>query len=222
MKYEPVFWDIETTGLNPMAQPWWNSGKNQVTCVGMATIHGWRDGQDPEDVEIDVVTVSGNSEYNVIERVPEAYKDLTKNIPSKDEMVQYFPTGFRSRSFDHPFYCARAGRLRLRPWPFGHQTLRLDTYRVIWKRLGGPKDVSQDQWVEEIGMGPKEDQYDGSDMPQLFEDGRMDAIEHHCRTDLIDLANIFLHDREEMMAELYDHYDEIDGDPPKFTESKEY
>jgi len=45
MTHWPIFWDIETTGLNPLARDFWsNSMEAQVTAVGLGTITNWDQG----------------------------------------------------------------------------------------------------------------------------------------------------------------------------------
>lgn len=219
-EYKPIFWDIETTGLNPMAQPFWDGGVNEVVVVVVATVENWE--EDIEDVETDITVFSGDSEYKLIKEVREGMHSILSGYEGWDDNhveplegsvnPEAFFVGYNNRSFDHPFYCARAGRLRQSPWPFGHQRKRLDAYRVTTKRLGYPYTTSQDDLAESIGIELGEDTIDGKDVPRMVEEGKIDLVENHCRTDIEDLVQIFLHKRHEMMMEFFEHYD-IDQDP---------
>lgn len=218
-KYVPVFWDIETTGLNPMAEYWWNGGRNEVICVCVATVEDWED----EGEEVNIHSFTGDSEYPLIQEVREGMYTILSDIegwnwddiyePSEEDVdPEAFLVGFNSRSFDHTFWSARCGRLRQSNWPFGHQRKRLDAMRVCRNRCGYEYQDSQDDIAEDIGIEMADDTVDGSDVPELYENGQMDLIENHARADVKDLVGIFMEFREEMLAEFYDHYD-IEKDP---------
>lgn len=211
-EYVPVFWDIETTGLNPMAEYWWSGGRNKVITVGVGTFDDWRSNEPEKNVTV----FSGDSEYELIEDVRSGMHSILSEVEGWEEAVatpgqgdvdpEAFMVGYNSRSFDHTFWAARCGRLRQNPWPFGHQRKRLDLFRVATKRCAYEKSTKQDELAEAIGIEMAEDTIEGEDVPDLFEDGDMATIEQHCRADIEDMMDIFLHYREESMTEFYDHY----------------
>ena len=215
MDYEPIFWDIETTGLNPMQQEWWSNAEQdaQVICVGIGMLTEWRDDPNQANKHIDIV--AGNSEYNVIQRTKETLESVIRDVEGPDKLgevsfsddTEPFFVGWNSRQFDHPYYCARAGRLRLDPWPFGHDFRRLDMQRAVYNHTG--RHWSQDDYADHLEVGREED-IEGSEVPQLFLNGRLDIIKRHCRLDVEDMMDIFLEEREVFMGEFDDHYSDVD------------
>lgn len=207
-KYHPVFFDIETTSLNPMQEKWWSNKEHdaRVVCVGFGTIRNWRDSLSGTKTE--VVVFDDESEYHLI-------KNLSSNLYNwLEETVgdvvgadnEYFFVGWNNRKFDHPYYGARAARLRLTGHPITHGWKRLDCFRVVKKMTGSY--WKQDDWMDEIGIR-HDDENIGSDVPELFGKGRIDKIRKHCNADVRDLIQIFLNNREKMMEELFSHYDDI-------------
>lgn len=223
MEYIPVIFDIETTGLNPLAQSWsnWHDHDGQVLAVGVATVGGW---QGPLDgVDIDVEVLVGKNEYGLLMDVRdymlglcgelESYKGFSDGVPdgeyitaesTESREAEIFLVGWNSRQFDHQYLCARFARLRQDPFPFAWRRKRLDGMRVVKKNTG--KYRSQDDYYEELGH-ESEDEWEGSDIPDLWEEREMWAIEEHAEHDVRELAQIFVERREWMMGEFYDHYD---------------
>lgn len=203
-RYQPVFFDIETTGLNPMAQHWWDSVQHgaRVICVGIGTLTDWRGNL--EDSEPHVTVFSDEQEYVLLENLQEwTYDFLDEYHPDIDN--EFFFVGWNSRTFDHPYIGARYSRLRLNGYPFTHGWKRLDLFRVIRKKTG--KYWKQDDYIEELSGERAEDDVTGAEIPELFEKNRLDKIRKHCNADVYDLIDIFRYDRTSAMRELYDHYD---------------
>lgn len=193
---EPIFWDLETTGLNPM--------DDRIVCVGIGHFEG-----DERSVEV----IQGSSEYHMFQRVRDHCSDIIKNIELADD-----PTGMRTveeeggeafivscygRGFDHPFYAARCtGIYRQSPFPFGYRKKRLDISRV--DGFSG----SQDDMLlaRGIDVGP-DDEITGRDVPNLYDDGQIDTIVNHCESDIHELMALYEYEEEKMLEEVRDHYD---------------
>lgn len=229
-QYEPLVFDIETTGLNPMAEHWWQgSMAAQVTCIGLASIRGWRDSDDVEECEVDIKVLSSKSEYGLLMDAREVAVEMIDEIEdAPDSDIEAFLVGFNSRQFDHTYMGARFSRLsgvRDGPYadaggyPFTHGVKRLDMMRVAGKHRELAQHPNQDDYADFLGVAV-EDEHDGSDMPGYFEDGELDKIREHCERDVRELAHCFIVDREEAMEQLYDHYD-LDKDA-NFVDTVEF
>lgn len=220
MRYEPVFFDIETTGLNPMAKSGWNGADYDahVTAVGVGRLKNWR--SDRYGCEKVIEVFCETNEYYLLKTVREHMAKLETSIEGDvtgpdnhpSTPTEMFLVGYNSRSFDHPYICARFSRFRQNPFPFGYRKKRLDMSRLF----GGY--ISQDDAAAKCGVEVVDDS-DGSDMPQLFEEGDLEAIEYHCKEDIRVMMEMFMEKREEAMDHLFGHYDGISGEPPRFNES---
>jgi len=216
-QYKPVFFDIETTGLNPMAQHFWNSSDYaaQVTAVGIGTVDQWRDNQSIEEAEYDTQVFINSSEYQLLQNVEERIEAKLDHIRGKDK-VPYL-VGFNSRNFDHPYIGARFSRLRLDGSAFTHREKRLDMMRALgkhWDEIS--RYPSEDDCLEALGID-SDDPHDGSDMPAAFEEGNFEAIITHVRADVKEMMKLFVAKKEECVGEFFDHYD-IEQDAT-FTET---
>lgn len=206
MDYEPVFWDIETTGLNPMAQRWWdNAMAAQVTAVGIGVIENWEDDPSAEEAEYDVSVACGDDEYKLLQKLGREMRDMEFEL-------EPFLVGYNSRQYDHPYIGARFSRKRLDGEPFTSDWKRLDMQRVAGKDHKIDKRYpKEDEYAVALGV-EIEDEYDGSDMPQMFKDGNWDAIRSHATKDVEKSILMFLKRQELMMDTFYDHYGiEADG-----------
>lgn len=199
----PVFFDLETTGLNPMQQKWWDNYDQdaQVVCVGVGTLSNWQD--DGKDTVYDVRVFSSNSEYELMEEVRSEMRREIQSLKGEFDNPEVMVVGWNSRRFDHPYWGARAARLRQDPYPFGYRFKRLDCMRAMKKSRG--RYMKQDDLAEEIGV-KSEDSITGKDVPDLFKQGRMEPIKKHCYTDLEDLIEVFLHFEDTMLGEYRNHY----------------
>lgn len=206
MDYVPIFWDIETTGLNPMAQDWWsNETAAQVTAVGIGTIDNWGDSPDRASADIDVQVVKGADEYRLLSLLGEEMREL-------DFDREPFLVGYNSRQFDHPYIGARFARKRLDGEPFASEWKRLDMMRVAGKddRIG-KRYPKEGEYAQALGVDVP-DEYDGSDMPEAFENGDWGAIQSHVEADVKESVLMFLEAQDLMMDVFYDHYDiQADG-----------
>lgn len=212
MAYEPIFFDIETTGLNPMAQQWWDSEQfgAQVTAVGFGTIDDWRGSSGHDDAEYTVDIHYDSSEYRLLQVVHERLADKAKRILEAGDKP--FLVSFNGRKFDHPYLGARYARLRLDGKLFNQTLKRLDMMRALGKHYDGcTRYPSEDDCLEAVGI-ESEDKYDGSDMPQAFADKNWGIIRDHVESDVEEMMRLFVELQEECLTEFYDHYD-IDSDP---------
>jgi len=190
---EPVFFDIETTGLNPMNE--------RVVAVGV----GWIDGSEPE-----VEVISTSSEYHMCEHVRDFSKELIGEIESdrnvvgfggSEEKEAFIVTNY-GRGFDHPFYTARCtGVYRQDPYPFGFRKKRLDISRV--DGYHGKQDDMVERASIDVGLN---DTVTGKDIPVLYEDGEMSVIRNHCRSDVLEIIALYQQDEETMLDEVVGHY----------------
>jgi len=215
--YEPIFFDIETTGLNPMAQHFWSSADYaaQVTAVGIGQMDNWREGQSWEDAEYEVECYIDNSEYSLLQQIQSVVEAKVEYV-REGGGIPYL-VGFNSRNYDHPYLGARFARLRLDGSVFNHDTQRLDMMRALGKHWDGVgRYPSEDDCLEELGIG-SDDPYDGSDMPDAFSNGNFEAIITHVKADVEEMMKLFVAKKEECVQEYYDHYD-IDADAT-FTET---
>ena len=201
MDYIPIFWDIETTGLNPMAQNWWDDAKQaQVTAVGLGTIKNWDEAPTRESAEIQVSVIYNEDEYSLLSNLGERLRGMEYD-------KEPFLVGYNSRKFDHVYLPARCGRLRLNPEPFASEWKRLDMMRVAGKDDRIAKRYPKEgEYADALGVDVP-DQYDGSDMPEAFENGEWDKIVSHVEADVEESILMFLEAQDLMMDEFYDHYD---------------
>jgi uncharacterized protein YprB with RNaseH-like and TPR domain len=209
VNWEPVFWDIETTGLNPMAQHWWDTEHAaQVTAVGVGTLKGWEEAASFEDCDPSVDVWSDGDEYRLLNVVMDRFEEMRTAIEQMRDR-EVFLVGWNSRQFDHPYLAARYGRLRQNGDPFVHGCKRLDMMRPVTipkdSALGPKQYPSQDDYAAYLGVDV-DDEWDGSDMPQLFEDGRWGEIRAHCRADIEVMMELFYEERDAMMEEFFGHY----------------
>lgn len=206
MDYVPIFWDIETTGLNPMAENWWsNEMKAQVTAIGLGAITNWGEGVGVDDAEIEISIVRGGDEYRVLQ-------ELSSKLRSMDYDREPFLVGYNSRQFDHPYISARYGRKRLNGEPFVSEWKRLDMMRAASKDSKVAKKYPKEgEYADALGI-EVEDPYDGSDMPEAFENGEWDKIDTHVEADVEESVKMFLERKDFMLDVFYDHYGiESDG-----------
>jgi len=207
-EYFPVFYDIETTGLNPMIEPWYNAQASEVTAVAMGWYPDYPDSL--EKREIEVVVNEGNDEYEVIGEVLDRFADIVTR--GYDPLIR---VGWNIKQFDDPYFCARAGRLNQNAH-FMMKWRRLDMMRAL--------TLPEDWWDEEFHEGknrnyPKQDDYaryldidfndslDGSQMPDAFEDGDYDKIAEHVLDDMNVMMEIFSQEAHACLSHFEEHYD---------------
>lgn len=218
--YEPIFFDIETTGLNPMQQEWWDNASHgaRVTAVGIGTVEGWRDSDDPDDCDINVKVLTDESEYRLLKVAHTRLVEIAQGFLSGGD--DCFLVGHNSRQFDHPYLGARYARLRLDGSLWNHNLKRLDTMRALGKHWDGlGRYPKEDDVLERLGI-ESDDPYTGADMPDAYGNKDWDAIKTHVRCDVEEMAKMFVMLSEPCMTEFYDHYD-IDKDA-SFTEEVDY
>lgn len=201
MDHIPIFWDIETTGLNPMAQHWWsNEMAAQVTAVGIGVITNWEDKPSEENAEMDISVIYNDDEYQLLQSLGEEMRSLEYDM-------EPFLVGYNSRQFDHPYIGARFARKRLDGEPFVSEWKRLDMMRVAGKdNKIAKKYPKEGEYAEALGVEVP-DPYDGSDMPEAFDNGEWDKIKTHVEADVKESMIMFLRRQDMMMDEFYDHYD---------------
>jgi len=219
-RYEPIFFDIETTGLNPMAQEWWDNQTSgaRVTAVGLGRVEGWRDSDDPDDCEFTTKVLTDESEYRLLQVAAERLENMSWYYTDRD--VEAFLVGHNSRQFDHPYIGARYSRLRLDGSLFTYVLKRLDTMRALGKHWDEvSRYPSEDDVLEILGI-ESDDPYDGSDMPDAYAERNWDAIKTHVEADVEEMMEMFVRLSEPCMEEFYDHYD-VPKDA-SFTEEVDY
>ena len=201
MTHWPVFWDIETTGLNPMAQEFWsNEMAAQVTAVGLGTIRNWDEGPNVEQSDFQVECYWDSDEYR-----------LLSNLPDRIEAMAFdgepFLVGYNSRQYDHPYIGARFSRLRLDGTPFTHGWRRLDMMRVAGKdNVIAKRYPKEGEYADALGVEVY-DPYDGSDMPEAFANENWNKIQTHVKADVEESMRMFLKRPDMMMNHYYEHYD---------------
>lgn len=211
MTYWPIFWDIETTGLNPLARSFWsNEMKAQVTAVGLGTIRNWDRGPDRQSADLQIEVIWDSDEYRLLNILSDRVRSLGF------EGTPFF-VGYNSRNFDHPYIGARFSRKRLDGEPFISEWKRLDMMRGAAKDDAIPKRYPKEgEYADALGVDVP-DPYDGSDMPEAFQNEDWDAIKTHVEADVKESMLMFLERKGLMMQQFYDHYD-IDADGPPVKE----
>lgn len=220
-EYEPIFWDIETTGLNPMAQHWWSGEMAaQVTAIGLARIKNWRDAEGFEDYGKDIKVLWDGDEYRLLKVFRDRLEEMANEIMTNGR--EPFIVGWNSRNFDHPYIGARYARKRLSNHLVNNNLKRLDMMRPLGSdEVMDKTHPKQDEYAEALGI-EVHDELDGSDMPKAFERDQWDKIDQHVRADVDVMSDIFVERRRACYEELYNHYDDIDGEYPKFFQEAEY
>lgn len=225
MKYQPVFFDIETTGLDPIDNPSWeDSTPNRVTCVGVGWFSdGWEDEEELDGDDIWTAVYMDEDEYDLIDRVLGRDGLIAETLDRKtgeyDTDEYGFVVGWNSRVFDHSYLAARAARYRISGYPIQSVAKRLDMMRPAAREYGNRNYVSEDDYLDFIGM-ENEDEFTGADMKEAFEDSRWRDIKTHCESDVEQMLRVFFEKREMMYGHLFDYYN-IDSDPT-FGEEVEF
>jgi len=211
MTHWPVFWDIETTGLNPLARHFWsNSMQAQVTAVGLGTIRNWDKGPNAEQADLQIDVVWDSSEYRLLQC-------LEDRVRSLDFDGEPFLVGYNSRNFDHPYLGARYARLRQNGEPFNSEWKRLDMMRVAKvDDTIASKYPKEGEYAEALGVDVPDD-YTGADMPDAFKNKEWDKIKSHVEADVKESMLMFCKRKGLMMETFYDHYD-IDAEGPPVQE----
>lgn len=208
---QPLFFDVESTGLNPLAQEWHNgvSQDAQVTAVAVARMFNWREVEERSDLEIGTQVILEPDEYPLLEACRDRLRAKVDHVLDAGE--EPVMVGYNNRVFDHPYLGARFARKRIDGSLWNHKLRRIDMMRVCGKSDRTPKYYNkEDDVVEMLGI-ETDDTLTGADMPEAFEAGDFDAIHEHVESDTVTLAKLFYEFREEALGEFYDHYD-IDRD----------
>jgi hypothetical protein len=223
-KYKPVFFDIETTGFNPMTPRWYSDSiAAEVTAVAVGEMRDWTDGGD--ETRCNVFANRGDQEYETIQEVREHLEFIEAKYASNGWTP--FLVGHNVIQFDVMYWAARCSRLRQNPYPVSHGWRRLDTMRALSlppsAESGSTNYPGQQDYADYLGFDYV-DRLDGSDMPQAFVDGDYEEIITHVRDDVETLMDIFYHEREDMVNEFWSHYDsghddELTEPAPEFTDN---
>jgi hypothetical protein len=222
--YKPVFFDMETTGFNPTVPSWYsNSQAARVTAVSIGEIIDWTEDGDKRSMY--TVANDGGMEYETIEKARDALLKIESDYA--DNGWEPFLVGHNIIKFDVMYWAARAARYRIDPNPVGGGWRRLDTLRALTipadAEQGSSRYPGQQDYADYLGLDYK-DELDGSDMPEAFKNGDYAKIKAHVKDDVSTLMDIFMLEREDMVDELWGHYDdghedEIDEPEPVFNES---
>lgn len=212
----PVFIDIETTGLNPCQQAYYNKHNldAQVLCVGIGVFKDWTvSSYKKTNVEV----FSDEDEYGLLDSLREnVKKHIVHNsvyVGSHNELREdkIVFVGWNNRKFDHAYLASRFARHRIDPGIFGYRSRRIDMGKMAYKMSG--EYWKQDDWLsQKCSASLNEDSVDGGDIPVLYKNGKIGKIEHHCHTDIKDLMNIFHEYRHEALGLYMDHYGLDGGD----------
>jgi uncharacterized protein YprB with RNaseH-like and TPR domain len=198
--YKPIFFDIETTGLNPLAQEW-HYQHDYDAQVFAVTVGYFPDFPNSWD-ERETFTVWNTDEYELLEELREKMCNVVDHLELQGD--ESFLVGYNSRSFDHPYLVARYSRKRQNPFPFCYERKRLDMMNVLYHETG--KHWKEDEYAEHLGI-EVDDEYTGKDMPDAFANREWQKIFEHVKSDVNVLMDMFLEEKEMFMQGFYDHYD---------------
>ena len=219
--YVPIFFDIETTGFNPLQQAYFDDLNQdaQVTAIGVGLIDdGWKNGKGYDECESEVHVLYDESEYRLLENLNGKLEEWVAEYEEKG--YSPFLVTFNGRQFDHPYLGARYARLRLDGSWWNHRLKRLDMMRALGKHWGKvDRYPSEDDCLEAANI-ESTDPYDGSDMPEAFSERDWDMISEHVEKDTREMIKLFCDVPEMCMSEFYSHYD-VDADAT-FTEEVEF
>lgn len=212
MKYEPVLFDIESTGFNPAVEPWsyHHDRPSCVISIGFGTLSNWRDSNNDGDIDVEVLSIDNsndramNVEHTLLKEIDRKVKSISSEINNREGDWEMFLVGFNSRGFDHPYLGARYARHRMGSPLINHRAKRLDMSNALKEEFG--KFNSQDDWVDRFGIETNDDTT-GAQVPEWFDDNRIDKVEKHNYWDVKEMCEIFLKFKEEMMEHFYRHYD---------------
>jgi len=223
-RYKPVFFDIETTGFNPMTPRWYSDSiAAEITAVCIGEVRDWADGG--EERHHNTFVNYGGEEYETIREVRQHLEFIEDKY--RDNGWKPFLVGHNIIQFDVMYWAARCARLRQSSYPVSNGWRRLDTMRALElppESEEGPTNYpGQQDYADYLGL-EYVDRLEGGDMPQAFVDGEYDEIATHVRDDVTTLMEIFMREREAMVDELWGHYDsghddEMEEPSPEFTDS---
>lgn len=207
--FEPVIIDIETTGLNPMAEEWHDNQDYdaQVYSVAFGFIPNWREARSVDELEIEKRHVKGDDEYGLLGRLSGRINNFVTQYYGGD--IKPFWVGHNIRKYDFPYLGARFARKRLDGWPFTHGWKRLDTFKVAMHDDSIPQRfISEDDYAASVGLS-NDDPFDGSDMPEAFENRNWQKIATHVMGDVELNSKLFYKKRAECMTHFQRHYDGV-------------
>lgn len=206
VKYEPLFYDIETTGGNPLAEEWQDGVDldGRVTCVGFGWFENWREADSWGDVEFETRTVWDESEYRLLRLAREQAENVNENVHPDAEL---FRVAWNIKKFDDPYMAARLRRFNQDLGFVGSDVKRLDMMKPASDdKFGFQRPYGESDYAAHIGVEVR-DSTDGGDMPGFFIDGEWEKIGYHCDEDVKVMMEIFWRKREVMMNWFYDKHD---------------
>lgn len=215
VKHFPIFWDIETTGLNPMIEPWMNwDDPAHITAIAIGYIEDWD--EEGEKRKVHCIMNEGDAEYELIEKARDAARAIVTKYALLEELNAVM-VGWNIYQFDAPYWSARCGRLRQNPYPFGWGERRLDMMRALefgHDHPDGPKKhPGQQDYADWLGIDYL-DELSGDQMPEAFFNGDYQIIKDHVIDDVKVAMEIFMQERHMCLKELYSHYDDLPDNPP--------
>lgn len=220
-KHVPLFFDIETTGLNPLAQEWYDNVDYgaRVTAIGIGRMNDeFYRGGGYQECSNSVTVLHDDSEYRLLKVAHERLKEIHADY-QKQGFVPFLVT-FNGRKFDHPYLGARYARLRLDGSYFNHMLKRLDMMRAFGKHYDAvSRYPSEDDCLDALGI-ESVDELDGSDMPDAYGNGEWGKIKSHVQEDVDEMIKLFCAEPEVCMEEFFDHYDI--NDDADFSEEVEF
>lgn len=222
-KYEPIFWDIETTGLNPMAKDYWDGEVGaQVTCVVLGTIDGWRRAGKYCDAEYNTKVLWDRDESRLLKVVRERLSEIIGKAVSSDYNINPFLVGWNSKGFDHPYIAARYAAKGIGNSKVNHLLKRLDMMQAL-----GDDDVmgklypGQDEYAKSLDI-PVDDSVTGADMVSAFKVGDWDTIAEHGRTDVVEMMKVFVERKKDLMDYFYRQNGESPQNAPVYSRKIDY
>lgn len=161
VRYSPIFFDIETLGLNASEDKWIAYGQK---------IYG-------KDEEV----IFNTDEFKLAKKV----RETTMNLKSMPNPVII---GFHSANFDLPFIIARSTANGVNMLHLKY-IKHIDMMLVLQKYLFSNR-FSMDILLKRMGI-PNEDKYKGKDVIWLYDIGRYSEIVEHCKYDLKKLETVY-------------------------------
>ena len=149
-----ITFDIETTGLDPL--------KDRIICIA-SNLNG------KEEVILD------KDEKSILDK----FWGLVREMKTKDATFKLI--GFNCWSFDVPFLIVRSFKYGVKVIDTSGKVIDL---RYLLAYGNKYQNGTLSDYAKLIGLEPKYNGYNGSDMKRLFEENRFDEIEKYAISDI--------------------------------------
>jgi len=158
--FKPIFFDLETTGLD--------SFEHEIIAIGFGFLEG------------DIKVIQKSSEREIL---LEFIDFLNKNKKSNLLLV-----GYNIESFDMPFLLARGIRNGIKEVSIIREFFTLDLFKVVLKYISShTQSNNQKRKLKNVAnlLGIETlDEIDGYEIPQLFMNNNFEKIKEHCENDV--------------------------------------